>query len=219
MVTYEPFEKTSLRIGPRWAWSVALIVAVGAALVAAWMAWDGHAVREWKEGASPLLFFASMAVLPALGAPLTPFYLVAGATFDLGPALLGSALSLTINLTLCYIMARGRMREALSRVMRRFDYELPDFQRKQGALRFALLVKLTPGAPTFLKNYLLGLSGVPFRTYLGVSLLTAAVYAVPLMALGQSLLRHEFSRSAIAALVAAGAALFAWSYWRKSVGR
>jgi uncharacterized membrane protein YdjX (TVP38/TMEM64 family) len=199
----------------RWPWIAGFAVALLTLGAAAWFAWDSGAIRAWKESASPLAFFAAMAVLPALGAPLTPFYVIAGATFGLGPGLLGSALALVLNFSLCYFAARRLMRERLLALLRRFDYELPNFAQHQGALRFTVLVKLTPGIPAFLKNYLLGISGVTFGVFLGVSLLAAGLYAVPLMALGQSLFRHELNRSLIIALaVSAALGACAW-LWRR----
>jgi uncharacterized membrane protein YdjX (TVP38/TMEM64 family) len=185
----------------RWIWFAALLLGGVAALAAIWFAWDTDAIREWKENASPLVFFGAMAALPALGAPLTPFYVVAGATFGIGFGLLGSALALIANLSLCYFLARGSMRERLLSLMARFDYQLPNFERREGAVRFAMLVKLAPGIPAVLKNYLLGVSGVPYGVFLGVSLFVAALYAVPMMALGQSLFRHDQSRTLIALVV------------------
>lgn len=200
-----------------------LVCAVLAALAAlaliasAVLAWDREAVLAWKRSASPPLFFAAMAVLPALGMPLTPFYVIAGATFGVAIGLFGSLIALTLNLVLCYFIARKLPRAWLHRVVQRVGYELPRFDRgEDGAVRFALFVKFTPGVPMFLKNYLLGLSGVPFNVYLATSLVVAALYAVPLMVLGSSLFQHDWRRSAVAVLVAALAGIGVWLWRRRS---
>jgi uncharacterized membrane protein YdjX (TVP38/TMEM64 family) len=182
-------------------------------LVAGWFAWNRDAVLAWKEEASPLAFFTIMALLPAVGAPLTPFYIVAGATFGVWIGLLGSAIALVINFSLAYFLARHSSSGWLRRGLQRLGYELPDFDRESAnPLRFTLVIKLTPGLPMFLKNFLLGLSGVPFGTYLGVSMLVSALYAVPLMALGDSLFKHEQARLWI--FVLAGVAACVW-WWRR----
>jgi uncharacterized membrane protein YdjX (TVP38/TMEM64 family) len=199
---------------PRWTLVVGAALLLLVAALAVWFAWDREAVRAWKENASPLAFFSAMAILPAFGVPLTPFYIVAGATFGLRSGLLASAIALTVNLILSYVVARRALRNWLQRLLQRFDYKFPDFEREQGALRFALLVKLTPGVPMVLKNYLLGMSGVPFGTYLAVSLFTAALYAVPLMALGNSLFQHDSRRAWVAAVLIAVAVAIAW-FWRR----
>lgn len=210
-----PPEAQTLHAVQRNPWLVILagIALVLVILVAGWFAWNRDAVLAWKEQASPLAFFTIMALLPAIGAPLTPFYIVAGATFGLWKGLFGSAIALVINLSLAYFAARHSTGGWLRRGLLRLGYELPDFDRDSARpFRFTLVVKLTPGLPLFLKNYLLGLSGVPFGTYLGVSMLVSALYAVPLMALGDSLFKHEQARVWI--FVLAGIAAIVW-WWRR----
>ncbi len=196
---------------------VALAVAAALALLAAaWFAWDREAVIAWKESASPPLFFAAMSVLPLIGLPLTPFYIVAGATFGVWVGLLGSMIALGVNVSLCYLVAKNIPRAWLHNVLERFGTELPTFEQTSGAVRFSMLVKLTPGVPMLLKNYLLGLSGVPFKVYLITSLVTSALYAVPLMVLGNSLFDHDWSESWFAVLLGVGAGVGVWLWRRRS---
>jgi uncharacterized membrane protein YdjX (TVP38/TMEM64 family) len=196
---------------------VALAVAAALLLLAAaWFSWDREAVLAWKRSASPPLFFAAMAILPALGLPLTPFYIVAGATFGVPIGLLGSMIALAVNLTLSYFIARSIPQAWLEGVLSRFGTKLPAFDERSGAIRFSVLVKLTPGVPMLLKNYLLGLSGVPFNVYLATSLVTALLYAVPLMILGNSLFDHDWSRSTVAIVVGLAAGAGVWLWRRRS---
>ena len=57
----------------------ALTLLVLAVLI--WNAWDHQAFIAWREEAGVVPFFLAMALLPALGVPITPFFIVAGATF------------------------------------------------------------------------------------------------------------------------------------------
>jgi uncharacterized membrane protein YdjX (TVP38/TMEM64 family) len=68
--------------------------------------------------------------------------------------------------------------------------------------------------PAFVKHYGLGVAGVPFAVYFGVSMLMTGVYAVSLVLLGQSLLQHRGDRAAWLLAVLAGAGLAAW-WWRR----
>jgi uncharacterized membrane protein YdjX (TVP38/TMEM64 family) len=202
-------------VGHNPLWPTVLIAVAASLLVVAaiWFAWNRDVVLAWKEQASPFAFFTIMAFLPAVGAPLTPFYIVGGATFGLTIGLVGSAAALLVNFSLTYFVARHSSSEWLRRALQRVGYELPNFESDtSNPMRFTFVVKFTPGLPTFLKNYLLGISGVPFRTYLGVSMLVAGLYAVPLMALGDSLFKHDRARLWI--FVLAGAAAFVW-WWRR----
>lgn len=195
--------------------SVVMGVALALALLAAaWFAWDREAVLAWKESASPLLFFAAMALLPALGVPLTPFYLVAGATFGFPLGLAGSSIALCVNLTLCHALARRLPRAWMRNLVRRFGQDLPNFEDGTGAIRFAVLMKLTPGVPVLLKNYLLGVSGVPFNVYLGTSVFISTLYAVPLMLLGDSLFDHSVRKLSIALVLAVVGVAGVW-LWRR----
>jgi uncharacterized membrane protein YdjX (TVP38/TMEM64 family) len=186
---------------------------LAALAVVVWWAWDHDAMMAWKADAGALPFFAAMAVLPAIGMPITPFFVLAGATFGVGIGLLGSGVALGLNLALCYGIARSGLRPWLESLLQRFEYELPDFEeKKRGALRFTLLVKLTPGAPAVAKNYLLGLTGVPFSLYFVSSMLITGAYAVLCVVVGVSLFEHEIRRSLAigAAIVALSLGLLWW---------
>lgn len=183
-----------------------------------WNAWDHQAFIAWREEAGVVPFFLAMALLPALGVPITPFFIVAGATFGTFVGLTGSAIALSANLLLCYWIARSGLRPWLTRLLARTRYDIPDFEEGKGALRFTLLVKLAPGVPIFIKHYLLGLAGVPFWIYFAVSGAITGLYAGAFVVLGDSLLEHDLGTSAmaLAALVAIALAIY---LWRRLVGK
>jgi uncharacterized membrane protein YdjX (TVP38/TMEM64 family) len=159
--------------------------------------------------ARPLPYFATVALLTAIGAPITPFSIIAGATFGVRTGLVGSGLALAASLTVTYWIAH-QVRPWIESLLRRFGRELPHFgQAGKGAVRFTLMVKLTPGVPAFLKSYGLAVAGVPFPLYLGMSLLITGAYVAALVVLGESLLEHDLGRTvalgvALALLVAVG---------------
>jgi uncharacterized membrane protein YdjX (TVP38/TMEM64 family) len=194
---------------------VGLVVGLLVLVLMAWMAWNHGLITRWKESASPLPFFTGMAILPAIGFPITPLFVLAGATFGRRVGLLGSFAALAVNLALCYFIARTGLRRWLARLVRRFDYELPDFAvEARGAWRFLIMVKAAPGLPQAVKNYALGIAGVPFWLYFGVSMLFGGAYAVALNVLGESLFRHQRVRSILLVAAVVVAALGVW-WWRK----
>jgi uncharacterized membrane protein YdjX (TVP38/TMEM64 family) len=161
-----------------------------------------------------------MALLTVIGIPVTPLFVVAGATFGAAVGLIGSGLALAAALTMSYGIARGRMRRWLESLLRRFGSELPDFgEAGRNALRFTLMVKLTPGLPAFVKNYGLAAAGVPFPTYLGVSMLVTGAYAAALVLLGDSLFEHDFGPALVAAAVVALVAGLGALWFRRRRGR
>jgi uncharacterized membrane protein YdjX (TVP38/TMEM64 family) len=200
------------------AWAKWIFALLGLALVAAiiWWAWDHDAIMKWKEEARPLPFFVAMAIAPALGVPFTPLFVLAGATFGRRLGLIGSGLALASNLALCYWIAGSGLRPQLARLLRRFDYELPDFGKgRSGAWRFTLLVKAAPGIPAFVKSYALGLARVPFALYFGSSMVMTGAYGAALIILGESLFRHDRKRSLAIAAAVVALGFAAWVWWRR----
>ncbi|MDX1656914.1 MAG: VTT domain-containing protein [Candidatus Competibacteraceae bacterium] len=190
-------------------------LAVVALLATLWLAWNYEAVLTWKRQAGPLSFFTVMVLLPAVGFPMTPFFVLAGATFGAGLGLLGSAVALALNLLLCHWISHSGLRPYLESLLGRTRYRLPDYRVEEGrGLRFTVLVRIAPGVPVFIKNYLVGLAGVSFRTYFGVSMLLTGVYGTGFVLLGESMLEHDLAEAALALtiLIAAGTAL---GWWRK----
>lgn len=196
------------------------VIAVAAVGYFVWSAYDHQAVMAWLEGMRPLPFFAAMTILPALGVPTTWLYILAGASFGVPLGLVISLLALAANAALCFWLAR-KARPLFSRILRKLETELPDFTDKgKGALRLVLGVKLAPGVPAFVKNYSLGVSGVPFRMFFIATMLLTGVYAAAFVIVGSSLLEHEPNRTLIAvAALAALAAAVMWYRRRQYVRR
>lgn len=153
-----------------WQWALLAIVA----LAAAWLAWIVLKRVDWTALLAglqkrPLLFFAAFAVLPAVGAPISPFYLGAGAAFPLPLALAGSLAAMSANIALTYLFARWLLHPLAERLARRMGYSVPHV-RREDAWVITLLLRITPGPPFFMQHYLLALGRVPMNVYLLVSL-------------------------------------------------
>ena len=219
-VEVEPATAPEEHVGARWLRRMLNVVAVAGVAYLVWVVWDRDLLAAWIRDARPLPFFVALAVLPALGVPLTPFFVIAGATFGIRLGLIGTLLALAFNLTLCYWIARSSVRPRLEALFRRFDYQLPDFGRDdRSALRFTLLVKLAPGVPGFVKNYGLGAAGVPFPLYLGLSMLITGAYATAFVVLGESIFDHDLRQATIAVVAIAALALGLWWWARRPVRR
>ncbi|MFI5337099.1 MAG: TVP38/TMEM64 family protein, partial [Opitutales bacterium] len=151
--------------------------------------------------AGPVVFFATMAVLPAMGFPMLAFTLAAGPVF--GPTLgagwvIGWSLTAVVfNLLLTYWLAHRVLRPLVSRLLVWFGFPLPD-QSADGAWQLTLIVRLTPGPPFWLQSYVLGLIRVPLAPYLVVSTLVMAGYIIALVCGGQAIIEGN-GRMAFAA--------------------
>ncbi|WP_162617845.1 TVP38/TMEM64 family protein [Salinicola halophilus] len=165
------------------------------------------------EALDPVSFWLAMALLPAIGVPMTPFYVIAGLRFGVEAGLGLGLTAVLCHLLLCYAVARGRLRPYFREFL---DRRFPALARldadRHHAWRVTLLIKLVPGVPMFLKHYALGAAGVPLGIYLGVALMTTLPYAVAFVTLGEAALQGDVGRAlavvAVLALLAAAVALW-----------
>lgn len=199
-----------------WLRRALFVVAVAGTALLVGSVWDHGAWLAWMQRARPLPFFAVMAVVPVLGVPVTPLFVLAGVTFGTRVGLAGSLVAVAVSLASCYWIARG-LRTPMKALLHRFRWELPNLaERKRGAIRFTLAVKLAPGIPHFVKSYALGVARVPFAIFFAVSMLVTGGYAVALVVLGKSMFDHRPARLWIAvALVAVPLGLWWWLRRRK----
>jgi uncharacterized membrane protein YdjX (TVP38/TMEM64 family) len=175
---------------------------LSALLLALWLSWNYALVLEWKRQANPVLFFALVAVLPAFGFPITPLFVLAGAAFGAALGLVGSGLAVAANLLLCHWVARSGLRPYLARLLARTRYRLPELDADQrSALQFTLLVRITPGVPLFIKNYLLGVSGIRLRVHFPVSMALTGAYGAGFVLLGESMLEHDLVEALVGAAI------------------
>lgn len=141
-------------------------------------------VVDWSKTVGPVPFFIAMALLPAVGFPITVFSLTAGALFvpqiGLGWTLVGALLALGSNMALTYWMARYALRPLLGGIVRKLGYGLPEVL-SENHLGMTLLFRIMPGPPFFAQNYILGLAEIRFWTYLWVSWLIQGVFAVAMV--------------------------------------
>ena len=188
-----------------------LAVLAAAVLVAAVLVMRGVDLVAVKDrgltlirDAGPVVFFAAMTILPAVGVPMLAFTIPAGEAFapqlGLGGVIALALVVLAVNLALTYWLARRALRPLLLGLIKRYGYSVPRVT-PENALMVSLLVRLTPGPPYALQGYILGIAEVPFRLYMIVSWLCMTPWAVGAIVLGRGILNGNFK------LVAAGLAV------------
>ena len=183
-----------------------ILVALGISL---FYLWDQEAFLEWKRSAGVWPFFIALTLLPALGIPTTPFFVLAGALFSLSTALIGTALSLAVNLAISYWLVRRYLRQIVVSLLRRFRYELPVFTGDE-AFKLIFLVRIAPGLPFFLKNYATAMMGISFIPYMAISWTISFVYAVGFIVLGDSLIHHDLNEGIWAAVLLSAILITFW---------
>jgi uncharacterized membrane protein YdjX (TVP38/TMEM64 family) len=156
---------------------VALVLGVGALLLAWKLGVDGAAVKSaWKQAEGflilrPWLLFAGLVVLPALPIPTSALLLLAGTVWRDRPVMACAIclLAMALNMSWTYWMAARPGRGLVVKLLTVMGLQIPELP-KGNDLRAILLMRLTPGFPFFVQNYLLGFFRVPFRLYLPVSI-------------------------------------------------
>lgn len=141
----------------------------------------------------PLPFFTAMALLPAVGFPLSGFTLVAGPVF--GPTMgvpavvLCAVAAIACNVAFSYWLASRAMRPAAQWVVRRMGYGLPEV-RPQAAWLTIMVMRTVP-MPFSLQSLLLGLARVPFGPYMLVSIVVPSVFTFAAITLTDGLMRGD----------------------------
>ncbi len=143
---------------------------------------------DWIAGFGPLPFFIAMAILPSLWAPVSPFLLLAGAIYEMPIAIGGSAAALAANMALSWLLAGKLFRPLFERLVHRFGYSVPEL-KKESMFTVAVLLRITPGMPFPLQNYLLGLARMPFLWYMGISLPLTLLLSLSIVIFGDAILK------------------------------
>lgn len=133
------------------------------------MEWFQHVGNRLAD--HPFALFLALAVLPGLPFPTSPLIFLVGVVWREQP-IHGCAVCLlatAINMSWTYALAAGPGRRLVEGLARRLDRNLPDLA-SASHLQALLLLRLMPGVPFFLQNYVLGYLRLPFGFYLGASL-------------------------------------------------
>jgi uncharacterized membrane protein YdjX (TVP38/TMEM64 family) len=182
-------------------------LAGGALLLLAWrldlLAQAGRCL-EWVRAEGAAVFFVAMAVLPFFGFPLSAFVLSAGALFaptlGAGVVIACGITALTLNIALSYWFAAFALRPWMERLILWLGYPVPKLPEGKG-LEFTLLLRLVPGVPFFLQNYLLGLARVRFAMYMIVSVAVPSVHLIIAVLAGDALMQGNRQKLIIAGVL------------------
>ncbi len=173
----------------------AVLLALGLAVLA------GLPVKQWisdglalVQSAGPVVFFTAMAFLPSFGAPLLAFVLpvmtLFGERLGFGMVLSLSLAAITFNMMLSYSLARWAIGPFLRRLIERLGYRLPEMEQND-ATDMLVILRVTPGVPFCVQNYMAGLANIPVPRYLIISAIIAYVYNTAFIVFGDALLKGK----------------------------
>lgn len=132
-------------------------------------------VLAWCQS-NPLVLFAAIAVLPGFGFPVSALLILAGAVWGSNPLGCGLALlAVMVNISWTHLLAAGPGNRLVlhvlgSRWQRWQDIPAADHWR------IACLLRVTPGIPLFVQNYMIGVLGVPLLNSLAIALPITGLY-------------------------------------------
>lgn len=152
-------------------------------------------VVESFRAAGPVPFFVAMALLPAVGFPLSAFTLIAGPVFGptmgIAAVIVCAVVAIALNVALSYWVAARALRPTVARIVQWLGYELPDQIQPHAAWPAILVLRIVPVTPFCLQGMLLGLARVPFGPYMFISILVPSTYAIAMITLGDALMRGD----------------------------
>lgn len=146
---------------------------------------------QYFETIHPGFFLLGLALCPLLPIPVSPLWVIAGMRFGPFGGILISALGLLINLSIAYLLSRYWFRRQIEWLLRRWKIRIPVVAPAEQR-RFTLLIRLVPGNPLVVQNYLLGLVGVGFPTYLVIGFIVQMFYATGFNIFGEAVFEGRF---------------------------
>jgi uncharacterized membrane protein YdjX (TVP38/TMEM64 family) len=155
---------------------VMIVLGIGVVLLAWKLGLDGAILKSaWEQTETflklhPWWLIGGLVILPALPVPTSALLLLAGTVWRDRPLMACGIclLAMALNMSWTYWVASRPGRGLVVKMLGMMGFRVPELP--QGShLRVILLVRLTPGFPFFIQNYLLGFFRVPFRLYLPVS--------------------------------------------------
>ena len=122
------------------------------------------------------LVFALTVILPLIGVPVSAVYVIAGAKFGALWGLTLTLVAIALHLVASWWIAHSWLKRPLEALFRKLGRQIPKIPEGE-YVPVCLLVALLPGASYALKNYLLVLAGVPFRSFFWTLLPSHFVHA------------------------------------------
>lgn len=162
----------------------------------------------------PGMLFAGIAVLPAFGFPASALLLLAGVVWGSNPASCAIALgAVCLNIVGTHGFAAGPGKRIATRLLGDRAKSWQNLSKSDHS-RISWLVRITPGIPLFVQNYLLGILGVSLRQSLLTALPVTGLYVCGFVLTGGAIFEGAWGL-AIAGVCLVIAAGFAARLMRK----
>ena len=132
-------------------------------------------ILSWCRDNPAWLFFA-IALLPGFAFPVAPLLILAGAVWGGTPGACALALAaILINVFWTHQLAAGPCRAIIIRLLGN-RWERWRNPPTGSHWQVACMLRVTPGVPLFVQNYLIGLLGIPLRISLALAIPITGAY-------------------------------------------
>jgi len=155
---------------------------------------------------SPAVLIAAFMLFPLLGAPISVFLIATGLRFGFPMGVLVTFLSLIVHHLIAFRIAHGRWRKTVQSKIARKGRKIPELAPEHQAGWTALFAAVA-GPPYAIKLYLLALTNIRFRIYIGVGVPVYTLCSMPAVAAGALAGRFNGWWFPLAALVIAAGVL------------
>ncbi|OAI50111.1 hypothetical protein AYO37_00470 [Opitutia bacterium SCGC AG-212-L18] len=125
----------------------------------------------------PIYLIAGIGILPAFGIPAAIFYVAGSIAYGVEWGLIYSGIGVAINISFAYWIANSFLRKWILAFLNKQGHK-PLTIPKSEIKATIIAIRLMPGLPLCAQNYILGVSGVPFKAYFILSWPTQMFWAV-----------------------------------------
>jgi uncharacterized membrane protein YdjX (TVP38/TMEM64 family) len=157
---------------------------------------------EWFEGAMetglnqlqdshPMWLIAALVVLPLVGMPISPLWILTGIRFGPAWGVAVGAATMLANITLAYHMAAHLLSRPIHALLRRRGLTMPSVPADDQS-KFILLCRIAPGVPMLLQSFILGSVRVDFRRYILISFPVLTAFCAAFVIGGDALVHSDW---------------------------
>jgi uncharacterized membrane protein YdjX (TVP38/TMEM64 family) len=140
-------------------------------------------LQAFVDTFSPAVLIAAFMLFPLLGAPISIFLIATGLRFGFPMGVLVTFSSLTVHHLIAFRIAHGRWRKSVQNKIARKGRKIPELAPEHQAGWTALFAAVA-GPPYAIKLYLLALTNIRFRIYIGVGVPVYTLCSMPMLTAG-----------------------------------
>ncbi|MFP4261291.1 MAG: TVP38/TMEM64 family protein [Opitutales bacterium] len=149
-----------------------------------------ESIVAFSERLPAFWVIAGFLVLPLCGVPIRIMLILAGFRFGFGWGMVLSGLGIFFHNYAAYFIARGSFRAAVRDFLKRSGYVIPPV-RARHRIWLTAAVAAIPGPPYFAKLYLMALTDLPLRIFVGVGASIYFLLSVVPVGIGAAVVDYE----------------------------